>query len=71
MEYKLKISSGLNDSKGVALDDYLPKDYFPDGFIPRVGDMIILNNLYWDVDQIIIDNAHSEIRIWVKPNVMR
>jgi hypothetical protein len=67
MEYKLKITSGLNDSKrSVTPHDYLPNDYFPNGFIPRVGDTIVWKDLFWDVRSIVIDNAYSEIRIWVK-----
>lgn len=43
MGYKIKICCGLDDSKRNTIP---PNGYLPDDFIPRVGDTLILGNLF-------------------------
>lgn len=67
MEYKIQITCGLDDTKrDVCPHHYLPSDYFPSGFVPRIGDTIVWRDLYWDVRNVVIDHAYKEIRLWVK-----
>jgi len=67
MDYKIKITTGLADTnRSERPHELLPNGYFPLGFMPRVGDTIVWNNLYWDVRSVVIDSAYREVTIWVK-----
>ena len=58
---KLRITSGLNDTKETISED-LPSDYM----VPRIGDIIYLRNIRCIVDRVIIDYDYKEITVWVK-----
>lgn len=64
MDYKIKITSGLLDSKRKITPDELIE--FHNNFVPRVGDTIVWKDVFWDVTNVVIDNDYNEIRIWVK-----
>lgn len=59
---RIQISCGLADTK---------REIYPSGnlkkeFVPRVGDTIVWNNLYWTVKDVVIDYHYDKITIWVK-----
>lgn len=65
MNMKIKTSVGLDDSKR----NTLPNIELPNDFIPRIGDTLVINDLYWDVRSVVIDYAYKEIRVWIKDSV--
>lgn len=59
---EITIHVGINDTNR----NSIPKGIIPNEFIPRIGDTLILENLYWDVKSVVIDYDTKEIRVWVK-----